>query len=101
LDYCFARKFSPVKQTFRPGGCRIGRNNVGCVPADDEVAALRMKGEAEEKRKQQLNAELQSLQEIQRNQAHPLDLVVVTKNGTPVLTRPAVGSHPLFTAANP
>ncbi|MFI5057492.1 MAG: hypothetical protein ACHQLQ_04855 [Candidatus Acidiferrales bacterium] len=65
----------------------------------DEVAALRLKREAEEKRMQQLNAELQTLQEIQRNQAHPLNLVVVKRNSTPVLARPAIGSHPLFTAA--
>ncbi|HVS86950.1 MAG TPA: hypothetical protein VHF01_01880 [Candidatus Acidoferrum sp.] len=69
------------------------------VPGDDEVAALRIKREAEEKRMQQLNGELQSLREIQRNQAHPLNLVVVKKNGTPVLARPAAGSHPLFVAA--
>ena len=69
------------------------------VPADDEVAALRIKREAEEKRMQELNAELQSLQEIQRNQAHPLDLVVVRTNGAPVLPRPAIGSHPLFIAS--
>ena len=69
------------------------------APESDEVAALRGKREAEEKRAQQLNAELQSLQEIQRNQAHPLNLVVVKNNGTPVLARPVVGSHPLFTAA--
>jgi hypothetical protein len=69
------------------------------APESDEVAALRGKREAEEKRAQQLNTELQSLQEIQRNQAHPLNLVVVKNNGTPVLPRPAAGSHPLFTAA--
>ena len=69
------------------------------VPGDDEVAALRIKREAEEKRMQELNAELQSLREIQRNQAHPLNLVVVKKIGTPVLARPAAGSHPFFTAA--
>jgi len=66
---------------------------------DDEVAALRIKRESEEKRMQQLNAELQSLQEIQRNQAHPLNLVVVKKIGTPVLARPAIGSPPLFMAS--
>jgi hypothetical protein len=69
------------------------------MPGDDEVAALRMKREAEEKRMQQLNAELQSLREIQRNQAHPLNLVLVKKIDTPVLARPAAGSHPLFVAA--
>ncbi len=69
------------------------------APESEEVAALRIKREAEEKRMQQLNAELQNLQEIQRNQAHPLNLVVVKNNDTPVLARPAAGSHPLFTAA--
>ena len=68
-------------------------------PGNDEVAALRIKREAEEKRVQQLNAELQSLQEIQRNQARPLNLVVVKNNGTPVLARPAASAHLLFTAA--
>jgi hypothetical protein len=68
-------------------------------PGSDEVAALRIKREAEEKRMQQLNAKLQNLQEIQHNQAHPLNLVVVKNNDTPVLARPAAGSHPLFTAA--
>jgi hypothetical protein len=69
------------------------------VLGDDEVASLRIKREAEENRMQQLNAELQSLQEIQRNQAHPLNLVVVKKIGTPVMARPAIRSHPLFTAS--
>jgi len=69
------------------------------VLGEDEVAALRIKREAEEKRMQQLNAELQSLQEIQRNQAHPLNLVVVKKDSTPVLARPAIGSRLLFPAS--
>ena len=67
-------------------------------PGSDEVAALRIKREGEEKRMHQLNAELQNLQEIRHNQAHPLNLVVVKENGTPVLARPAAGSHPLFAA---
>ncbi len=69
------------------------------VPGDDEVAALRIKRAAEEKRMQQLNGELQSLQEIQRNQVHPLNLVVVKKMDAQVLARPAMGSHPLFMAS--
>ncbi len=64
-----------------------------------EVAGLRAKREAEEKRSQQLNAELQSLQEIQHNQAHPLNIVVVKKAGTPVLQHPQEGSQVLFTAS--
>jgi hypothetical protein len=58
-----------------------------------------MKREAEERRMQQVNAELQSLQEIQHNQAHPENLVVVKQSGTPVFAKPALGSPVLFTAA--
>jgi hypothetical protein len=67
--------------------------------SSEEIAALRVKREAEEKRMRQLNTELRNLQEIQRNQAHPLNLVVVKKASAPVLARPAVGSHVLFLAA--
>lgn len=65
----------------------------------DEIAPLRVKREAEEKRAQQLNQELQSLQEIQHNQAHPANLVVVRKSGTPILAKAIAGSRVLFTAA--
>ena len=89
-----------------PGALSSGRSAAAAGPApasgdpgNDEVTALRIKREAEEKRVQQLNAEVQSLQEIQRNQAHPLNLVVVKNNGTPVFARPAANAHPLFTAA--
>jgi hypothetical protein len=68
------------------------------TPGSDEVGGLRAKREAEEKRMQQLSTELQSLQDIQHNQAHPLNLVAVKKNGTPVLARAAESSHVLFTA---
>ena len=47
----------------------------------------------------ELNAELQSLRDIQKNQAHPLNLVVVKKPGAPVLAKPAEGSRVLFNAA--
>jgi hypothetical protein len=81
------------------GSASAAPGNTSSVPGSDEVTALRTKREAEEQHMQRLNTELQSLQEIQRNQAHPLNLVVVKKMGTPVLARPAAGSHPLFTAA--
>jgi len=65
----------------------------------DELGSLRSNREAEEKRMRELNAELQSLQEIQKNQAHPLNLVVVKKPGVPVLAKPAEGARVLFNAA--
>jgi len=69
------------------------------TPGGEEVTALATRRGVEEKRVQQLNTELQSLQDIQRNQAHPHNLVIVKKSGTPVLARPAEGSRLLFTAA--
>ena len=65
----------------------------------DELGSLRSNREAEEKHMRELNAELQSLQEIKKNQAHPQNLVVVKKAGAPVLTKPAEGAHVLFNAA--
>jgi hypothetical protein len=65
----------------------------------DELGSLRSNREAEEKRMRELNAELQSLQDIKRNQAHPLNLVVVKKPGAPVLAKPAEGARVLFNAA--
>jgi hypothetical protein len=66
---------------------------------NDELGSLRAKRETEEKRMQELSAELQSLQEVRKNQAHPLNLVVVKKSGTAVVAKPAEGARVLFTAA--
>ena len=75
--------------------------SVGGAPlsGEDEISALRRKREGEEKRIQQLNAELESLQEIQRNQGHPGNLVAVKKSGTSIFAKPVSGSRVLFTAA--
>jgi hypothetical protein len=65
----------------------------------DEIAKLRVQRETAEKQLQQLTAELQSLQEIQRNQAHPQNLVIVKKSGTPVYAKGAENARVLFQAA--
>jgi hypothetical protein len=65
----------------------------------DELATLRVKREAEEKRMSELAAELRNLQDIQHSQGHPPNLVIVRKSSTPVLARPAEGSPVLFSAA--
>jgi len=67
--------------------------------SDSEMNALRMKREAEEKRMRELNSELENLQDIQRHQAHPLNLVAVKKSGTPVLAHPSEGAKLLFAAS--
>jgi hypothetical protein len=65
----------------------------------DEIAALRSQRIASEKRVQQLTAELQNLQEIQRGQAHPQNLVIVRNSGTPVYAKNSETSRLLFQAA--
>ena len=69
------------------------------VQPPDEVAALRNQRIAGEKRVQQLTAELQNLQEIKRGQAHPTNLLIVKKSGTPVYAKNAENAHVLFEAA--
>jgi hypothetical protein len=65
----------------------------------DEVAALRNQRVLEERRVQQLTQELQNLKDIQHNQAHPQNLLVVTKSGTPVYAKASESSRLLFQAS--
>jgi Bacterial SH3 domain len=65
----------------------------------DEVAALRTQRVIEERHVQQLTTELGNLKEIQHNQAHPQDLVSVTKSGAPVYSKPSEQSRVLFQTA--
>jgi hypothetical protein len=65
----------------------------------DEMALLRNQRIASEKRVQQLTAELQNLQELQRTQAHPRNLVVVKKSRSPIYAKNADSSRVLFEAA--
>jgi hypothetical protein len=65
----------------------------------DEIALLRNQRIASEKRVQQLTAELQSLQELQRTQAHPRNLIVVKKSRTPIYAKNIETSRVLFEAA--
>jgi hypothetical protein len=65
----------------------------------DEVALLRTQREASERRAKELRQELQGLKEIQSNQAHPQNLVVVKESATPVFAKAAESSRVLFQAA--
>jgi hypothetical protein len=69
------------------------------APPVDEVTELRAQRIAREKRVQQLTSQLQNLQEIQKTQAYPRNLVVVQKSGTPVFAKNSPGSRVLFQAA--
>ncbi|MGB7848389.1 MAG: SH3 domain-containing protein [Candidatus Acidiferrum sp.] len=65
----------------------------------DEVTTLRNQRVVEERRVQQLTAELQNLREIQHNQAHPQNLVAVVKPATPIFAKASENSRVLFQAA--
>lgn len=47
----------------------------------------------------QMQSEIDSLEEILKNQAHPKNLVAVKKSGTPVVGTPSLNAKPLFLAS--
>ena len=68
-------------------------------PATDEVSELRAQRVAREKRVEQLSAQLQNLQDIQKNQAKPQNLLVVQESQTPIYAKAAPSAKVLFQAA--
>jgi hypothetical protein len=72
---------------------------VAAPEGTEELNRLRSEREAEEKHMRSLNVELQGLEEVKKNQAHPLNLVTVKRAGTPVLARAGEESRVLFKAA--
>jgi hypothetical protein len=62
----------------------------------EELNRLKAAREAEEKRMRSLSLELQGLEEVKKNQAHPVNLVAVKKPATPVLAHAADGARSLF-----
>jgi hypothetical protein len=74
-------------------------NPIAAPEGTEELNRLRSEREAEEKRMHSLNVELQGLEEVKKNQAHPLNLVTVKRAGTPVMARAGEESRVLFKAA--
>jgi hypothetical protein len=69
------------------------------VAAGESLDAIRKRVELSEKQVKDLNAYLQNLEQIKRNQTHPADLAVVKLGGAPVLNKPQRDAEILFTAA--
>jgi hypothetical protein len=65
----------------------------------EDVARLKTAREAEEKRMRNLSSELQTLEEVKKTQAHPLNLVMVKKPATPVLAHAGDETRVLFKAS--
>jgi hypothetical protein len=76
-----------------------GGNPIAPPEGAEELNRLRIEREAEEKHMRSLNVELQGLEEVKKNQAHPMNLVTVKRAGTPVLARAGEESRVLFKAA--
>lgn len=84
------------------GGINMSPGNGNPVVAPEgteELNRLRSEREVEEKHMRSLNVELQGLEEVKKNQAHPLNLVTVKRAGTPVMARAGEESRVLFKAA--
>jgi hypothetical protein len=93
---------SPTPKLNLGGGINMSPgsgNPVAAPEGTEELNRLRSEREAEEKHMRSLNVELQGLEEVKKNQAHPLNLVTVKRAGTPVLARAGEESRVLFKAA--
>jgi hypothetical protein len=76
-----------------------GGNPIAPPEGTEELNRLRIERETEERHMRSLNVELQGLEEVKKNQAHPMNLVTVKRPGTPVLARAGEESRVLFKAA--
>jgi hypothetical protein len=65
----------------------------------EELNRLRVEREAAEKRMRSLSTEVHGLEDVKKNQAHPLNLVTVKRAGTPVLAQKGEDARVLFKAA--
>jgi hypothetical protein len=68
-------------------------------PPTDEVSELRAQRLAREKRVQRLTAQLQNLQDIQKSQAKPQNLLIIQKSLTSIYAKGSSESKVLFQAA--
>ena len=93
---------APAPKLNLGGGINMSPGSGGPIAAPEgteELNRLRSERAAEEKRMHSLNVELQGLEEVKKNQAHPLNLVTVKRAGTPVMARGGEESRVLFKAA--
>jgi hypothetical protein len=68
------------------------------APTEADLNLAKQQRSETEKRIEGLSSEARNLEEILHNQAHPTDLAIVRKPGTPVMARPQADSPMLFSA---
>jgi len=64
----------------------------------EDIEGLKRRREESEVRVKELTSQIQNLEEILRNQAHPADIAVVRKSGTRVASKPSADAPVLFSA---
>ena len=72
---------------------------VAVAPASEEsLESIQTRRKAAEEKARQVSADIKGLEEIQKNQVRPVDLVVVKKPAVAILSRPEEGAQVLLTA---
>jgi hypothetical protein len=66
--------------------------------AGESLESIQARRAIAEERARQISADIKGLEEIQQNQVRPVDLVIVTKPGVSVFSKPEEGAPVLFTA---
>jgi hypothetical protein len=69
----------------------------GAAP-EESLESIQGRRRAAEEKALQVSADIKGLEEIQKNQVRPVDLVVVKKSGVAILSKPEEGAQVLFTA---
>lgn len=92
---------APTPKINLGGGLNIAPSSGNAIvppEGSEELNRLRVEREAAEKRMRSLSAEVHGLEDVKKNQAHPLNLVTVKHGGTPVLAQKAEDARVLFKA---
>lgn len=81
-----------------PATLRVAPTPAMSLPAGESLESARARREADEKQAAELTAYVKNMEEIQRNQSRPADLVAVKSAKAPIFAKPLADSQILFTA---
>ena len=81
-----------------PVALRLAATPAMALPAGESLESARARRETDEKQAAELTAYVKNMEEIQRNQSRPTDLVAVKSPKAPIFAKPLADSQILFTA---
>jgi hypothetical protein len=81
-----------------PVALRLAATPAMALPAGESIESARARRETDEKQAAELTAYVKNMEEIQRNQSRPTDLVAVKNPKAPIFAKPLADSQILFTA---